>query len=235
MPYDPGTHNRAGEIYAKFMGHAAMASAQLRLQGAQSMAQGISSMGSSLGKGISTGLENWQKDSMTRDFMGAQMQGLAAKGIVSPEVMEKFQKGSLGAQQGIWAQSSALYDTFLKSQQAEEELGRTVRLRQSEADINRQGLGTPTYVQDPQTKEWKVAGVQTGSASYQPTPSEPQSIPTKPEPIFVEGGAYDYKLVEEAGRRPYWAPDYTKLLKIKKPATSPLQAVLVAPAASTGP
>lgn len=194
MPYDPGTHNRAGEIYGQFMANAANTAAQLRLQGAQSMAAGISSMGSSLGKGITSFGEAWQKDAMTRDFMGAQMQNFAQQGIVSPEVMEKFQKGSLGAQQGIWAQSSALYDTFLKSQQAEEDLGRTVRLRQSEADINRQGLGTRTYVPDPDNPgKWIVAGTQTGSASFQPTPQEREQRPDKPLPTASGYMAYNPK------------------------------------------
>lgn len=234
MPYDPGTHNRAGEIYGKFMGDAAMASAQLRLQGAQSMAQGISSMGSSLGKGITSGIESWQKDSMTRDYMGSQMEGFAQQGIVSPEQMEKFHKGSLGAQQGIWAQSSALYNTYLKSQEAEQQLGLNIRQHQAQTDINRQGLGTPTYVQDPANPgQWKVAGVQTGPASYQPAPVEsPRQISNKPDPIFVQGGAYDWKLTPDG----HWEPDYTKLLPMQKPPTSAIPTYLTTPpATSTSP
>jgi hypothetical protein len=236
MPYDPGTHNISGQIYAKFMGDAAMAAAQLRLQGAQSMAQGLSSLGSSLGKGITSGVENWQQSAMTRDFMGSQMEGFAQQGLVSPEMMEKFHKGSLGAQQGIFAQTSALYNTWLKSQEAEQELGRTVRLRQSEADISRQGLGQRTYVQDPNDpNKWIVAGTQTGSASYSPVTEKERQVSNKPGPIFVEGGAYDWKLNPQG----YWEPDYTKVLKINKPITQPLPVWQVgtpgAPTAPTGP
>ena len=230
MPYAPGTHNRAGEIYAKFMGDAAMASAQLRFQGAQAMAQGMSSLGSSLGKGISSFGEKWQEIQNTKDFMGAQMDMFRQQGIVSPENYEKFQKAGYGAQQGIYTQHSALYNTWLKSQEAEAELGRTVRLRQSEADISRQGLGARTYVQDPNDpSKWVVAGTQTGSASYQPATSERESIPTQPDPIFVEGGAYGHKLVEQPGRRPYWVPDYSTLLHIKKPAPSAIPTYLTTP------
>ena len=232
MPYDPGTHNRAGEIYAKFMGDAAMAAAQLRVQGAQAMAQGISSAGSSLGKGIQSFGEQWQQDALTRDYMGAQMEGFAQQGIVSPEMMAKFQKGSLGAQQGIFAQSSALYNTFLKSQQAEEELGRTVRLRQKEADISRQGLGERTYVPSRDADgniipgKWEVAGTQTSSSGYTPAaePKERQ-IANKPGPIFVEGGAYDWKLTPDG----HWEPDYTKKLSIGKPVASPVPTYLTSP------
>jgi hypothetical protein len=191
MPYDPGTHNRAGEIYGKFMGDAAMAAAQLRFQGAQSMAQGISSAGSSIGKGITSGFENWQKDSMTRDYMGSQMEGFAQQGIVSPEQMEKFHKGSLGAQQGIWAQSSALYNTFLKSQEAEAQVGRNVREFQGKTDIERQGLGTQTYVPDPDNPgKWKVAAMQTGSATVTPIHEERTQYP--PRPLPTAGGYMNY-------------------------------------------
>jgi hypothetical protein len=233
MPYDPGTHNRAGEIYAKFMGDAAMAAAQLRLQGAQAMAQGISSAGSSLGKGIQSFGEQWQQSAFTRDYMGSRMEEFAKSGIVSPEMMDKFHKGSLGAQAGIYAQGSALYDTWLKSQGAEEELGRTVRLRQSEADISRQGLGQRTYVPDPNDpNKWIVAGTQTGSASYSPVTEKERQVSNKPGPIFVEGGAYDWKLNPQG----YWEPDYTKVLKINKPITQPLSVWPVGtPGASTAP
>lgn len=233
MPYDPGTHNRAGEIYGQFLGNAANAAAQLRLQGAQSMAQGMSSMGSSIGRGISSGVEAWQQDAMTRDNMNAQMQGFAQQGIVSPETMEKFHKGSLGAQAGIFAQSSALYNTWLKSQEAEAQIGRNLRQAQGEADISRQGLGTRTYVPDPNNPgQWMVAGTQTGSASYSPVTERERQISNKPGPIFVEGGAYDWKLTPDG----HWEPDYTKLLKINKPITQPLPIYQTAPpGAPTGP
>jgi hypothetical protein len=212
MPYDPGTHNRAGEIYAKFMGDAAMAAAQLRFQGAQSMAQGISSAGSSLGKGIQSFGEQWQKDAYTRDFMGAGMQGFAEKGLVSPEMMEKFHKAPLGAQAGMYAQSAALYDTYLKSQQAEEAVGRNLRQFQGEKDIERQGLNTPTYVPvDPNdaSKGWKMLTIQTGPTSVTPV-TEPKErvVPNQPDPVFFEGKAYGHKLAPGG----YWVPDYSKPL-----------------------
>jgi hypothetical protein len=236
MPYDPGTHNISGQIYAKFMGDAAMAAAQLRLQGAQAMAQGISSMGSSLGKGISSGIENWQQSAFTRDYMGSRMEEFAKNGIVSPEMMEKFHKGSLGAQAGIYAQGSALYDTWLKSRQAEEQVGRNIKEFRGKTDIEREGLGTPTYVpvdpNDP-SKGWKMLTIQTGSTSVTPV-NEPRErqISNKPEPVFVQGGAYDWKLTPDG----HWEVDYSKLLPIQKPATQPLPVWQVQPqSTATGP
>ena len=223
MAYNPGVVNRSGEIYGQGVTEAAKAQAEgmvgaartkaaIAQQNAQNWAQTIQGLGQSVAGAITKGVDSWQQQSQERDYLKAGMEGLASQGVVSPDVMDKFTKGSLGAQRAIFTQQHSLWDSMLKSQNENQQLERQKNMKLWERQLDTQTIGQPANAWDPTTKQWKQVGTFTSPTGVTLTP-RPERPTNMPHPI--QSGDYQYGWKKDANQA--WVPDWSGPIKDARP------------------
>jgi hypothetical protein len=117
--YEPRVVNRSGEI----------------LGGAITSAAGS----------LAGGIEKWQTNKKERDFLNSSMDVMAQRypGLITPDVLEKFHNGSLGAQRGIFTGLAA---------QAHDQEQIAAEDRRANREDARYGLRHPEFGSQGQTE-----------------------------------------------------------------------------------